>query len=192
MTTRCSPAERIFRLSLLMSSHPALREEGRMTAPYIALLDNDPAALTLLHDLLTGHGYRTLRCRPDDVVSAHALVKRVRPALVILDLWREQREHGWGFLTHLWGDSETAHIPALIVTGAAAVLPMQTAVLRAKRCPVVKKPFDPQDLLSEIAAMLSPSSAERDHSPHLHAVLDADPSVSGRPVPLVAAAGEDV
>jgi len=57
-----------------------------MTAPVIAVLDNDPSFLSLMHELLTDEGYRILRCRPDDVVSAHALVKRVRPALVILDL----------------------------------------------------------------------------------------------------------
>ena len=36
-----------------------------MTAPVIAVLDNDPAILSLMHDLLTEEGYRTLRFPPE-------------------------------------------------------------------------------------------------------------------------------
>lgn len=125
-----------------------------MTAPVIAVLDNDPSFLSLMHDLLTDEGYCTLRCRPDDVLSAHALVKRARPALVILDLWLAERDDGWAFLTHLWGDRETTYIPALIVTGEPVLLPEHATALRAKHCPVVQKPCDLQDLLTAIATIL--------------------------------------
>ncbi|MDQ2784269.1 MAG: response regulator [Chloroflexota bacterium] len=125
-----------------------------MTAPRIALLDNDPAALSLMHELLTNAGYRTLRCRPNDVISAHALVKHAPPALVILDLWVATHDGGWAFLQHLWSDRDTAQIPALIVTGEPVLLPMHAATLHAKRCSVVRKPFDRQDLLTAIATIL--------------------------------------
>ncbi|MDQ2787799.1 MAG: response regulator [Chloroflexota bacterium] len=144
-----------------------------MTAPMIAVLDNDPSFLSLMHALLTDEGYRTLRCRPDDVVSAHALVKRARPALVILDLWLAKREDGWAFLTRLWDDRETARIPALIVTGEPVVLPEHAAVLHAKHCPIVRKPFDWQDLLTAVATIL-----DVPHQPTVTA-FPADPE--GRP-----------
>jgi len=144
-----------------------------MTAPRIALLDNDPSFLSLMHALLIDEGYRTLRCRPGDVMSAHALVKGARPALVILDLWLAKHEDGWAFLTHLWGDSETAQIPALIVTGEPVLLPMHAAVLHARHCPIVKKPFDRQNLLTAIATILAVP-----HQPTVTA-FPADPE--GRP-----------
>ena len=51
-----------------------------MTAPTIAILDNDPSFLSVMHDLLTAAGYRTLRCRPRDVRDVHMLVRRFQPA----------------------------------------------------------------------------------------------------------------
>jgi DNA-binding response OmpR family regulator len=162
-----------------------------MTAPCIALLDNDPSFLTLVHDLLADEGYRTLRCRPKDVLSAHALVKRARPALVILDLWLTERDDGWAFLKHLWGDSETTHIPALIVTGETVLLPLHAALLHAKHCPVMRKPFDLQDLLGAIAAVLGPSPAQGDHGAHPQAIPVADPSVPHPSDYSLVAAGEE-
>jgi len=130
-----------------------------MTTPRIALLDNDPAALSLLHELLTDEGYRTLHCRPDDMVSAHALMKRARPALVILDLWSAKREGGRAFLTHLWGDGETAYIPAIITSGPKEMPPRQDEMLRTTRCQVLGTPFDARELLRAIETVLGPSPA---------------------------------
>ncbi len=144
-----------------------------MTAPRIVLLGNDYAALSPMHEMLTDAGYRTLRCRPDDVISAHALVKRARPALVILDLWLAKREDGWAFLTRLWDDRETARIPALIVTGEPVVLPEHAAVLHARHYLIMKKPFDLPDLLTAIATIL-----DAPRQPTVTAFL-ADPE--GRP-----------
>ncbi len=149
-----------------------------MTAPVIAVLDNDPAFLSLMDELLTDAGYRTLRCRPRDVLDTHALVRRFQPVLVLLDLWLEERDDGWAFLKRLWGDAETTHIPVVIVTGEPDVLPVRAELLRAMRCQVVKKPFDLHDLLDAIAAVLAGSRAHKDHSPHPRAVLAAVPSVA--------------
>ncbi len=162
-----------------------------MTAPRIALLDNDPAFLAQMHTLLTDAGYRTLRCRPCDVVSVHALVKRYQPALVILDRWLAKRNDGWAFLTHLWGDIETTHIPALIVTGEP-VLPVHADVLHALHCQVVKKPFALHYLLDAIAALLGPSPLQRDGGPHQHALPAADAAVPDRRDEPLVAAGEDL
>jgi DNA-binding response OmpR family regulator len=162
-----------------------------MTAPVIALLDNDPALLSLLHELLTDEGYGTLRCGTDDLLSAHALVRRACPVLVILDLWLQERDDGWAFLKRLWGDLETTHIPVVIVTGEPDVLPVRADLLRAMHCAVVKKPFDLQDLLDAIAAVLGPSPMHQDRSPHRHARSSAERSVPGLPNHLLAAAAED-
>jgi CheY-like chemotaxis protein len=98
-----------------------------MTAPMIALLDNDPSFLSILHELLADEGYRTVRCRPDDVLSAHAPLKLMRPALVMLQLWLAERDGGWAFLEHLWGDAETTQIPALVDTAGLPLPPAQAA-----------------------------------------------------------------
>ncbi len=162
-----------------------------MTAPIIAVLDNDPSFLSLMHDVLTDEGYRTLRWQASEWARAYALIRRLQPHLVILDLWMEERDDGWAFLKRLWGDAETTHIPALIVTGEPDSLPVPVDALHAMRCQVVEKPFNLQDLLDAIVAVLGPSPVQWDRGPQLHALPSADPSVTDlSEAPLVAAAGE--
>lgn len=149
-----------------------------MTAPVIAVLDNDSSFLALMHDLLTDEGYRTLRWQASEWARAHALLRRLQPHLVILDLWMEERDDGWAFLKRLWGDVETTHIPALIVTGEPESLPVQADVLHALHCQVVKKPFELQDLLAAIAAVLGPSPVQWDRGARAHAAIVGDPTLN--------------
>jgi DNA-binding response OmpR family regulator len=125
-----------------------------MTALVIAVLDTDPAILSLMHDLLTEEGYAPLLWHASAQPDPHALLRQVQPALVLLDFWIERRDDGWGLLNRLWADTETAHIPAVILTGEQDALPVRAEVLRAMHCAVVRKPFDLQELLDAIAAVL--------------------------------------
>jgi len=117
-----------------------------VTAPMIALLDNDPSFLSLMHDVLTDEGYRTLRWCAGECEDAHALLRRAQPQLIILDLALKQRDDGWNCLTRLWEDRETTRIPAIIVSGRSEDMPMQTDILRAMHCQVMRKPFRLHDL----------------------------------------------
>ncbi len=146
--------------SPLLSSHPVLREEGRMTAPVIMLLSNDDTHLSAMHALLTDEGYRMLRCRPRDVTDAHAVVKRAQADLVILDLWLAKREDGWAFLRRMCADLETMHIPAIIASGQPEMLPQQDALLRTMQCHVLRTPFDGQELLHAVTTMFAPSPVQ--------------------------------
>lgn len=152
-----------------------------MTAPRIVLLDNDPFSLGALHDLLDDAGYRIFRCRPQDVTDAHAVVKRARADLVILDRWLAKREDGWAFLKRLWGDAETTHIPAVMMTAEPASLPVRADVLHALHCQVVRAPCDAEELLGAIVAVLGPSPVQREHGPRLLGLSSADPSVADLP-----------
>ncbi len=158
-----------------------------MTAPLIALLDNDPAFLSKMHDLLTDAGYRTLRCRPDVVVCAHALVTRYRPALIILDRWWRS-DAGWAFLTQLWADPATMHIGVVLVCPQVIAPSLQRDILRATRCRLVGSPLDRDDVLRAIAAVLAPAPMQPDRAPRLHALPAANPAQPDLlDAPLVAA-----
>ncbi len=143
-----------------------------MTAPMIALLDNDPTFLSLMRDVLTEEGYRTLLWHPAEGSDAHALLRREQPHLVVLDLSLERCDDGWDVLRRLWGDFETTQIPAIILSGQPETLPVKTNVLRALHCQVLRKPFrlhdlrdlrDLHDLLTAIERVLgrSPMKAAR-------------------------------
>ncbi len=128
-----------------------------MTAPKIVLLSNDSASLSAMHTLLTSEGYHLLRCRPQDVTDAHAVLKRAQADLVILDLWLAKREDGWAFLARMCADLETMHIPAIIVSGQREMLPKQAELLRTMHCHVMADPSDAHELLRAIVAALGPS-----------------------------------
>jgi CheY-like chemotaxis protein len=162
-----------------------------MTAARIVLLGNDSSSLSTMHALLIEEGYRTLRCRPRDVTDAHAVVKRARPDLVILDLWLAKRADGWAFLRHLCADLETADIPAIIASGQPTPPPGADELLRRMACQVLVKPFDSQELLSAIATALGPSPAARSFGAYVHAASHADPSVAETPDASLAAAAEE-
>ena len=147
--------------SPLVSSHPALRERGPDDAPDIALLDNDPSFLSAMHDLLTTAGYRTLCCRPDDALDAHAVVKRSQPALIILDRWWRRGNAGWEFLKTLWADPQTTHIGVVLIAGEAVAPSLQADLLRATRCQMVCTPVDDREVLCAIEAVLGPAFVAR-------------------------------
>lgn len=135
-----------------------------MTAPTIAILDNDPAILSLIHALLTDEGFASLLRHPSEGADAQALLRQTQPNLVLLDLWLEERDDGWALLEQLWGDMDTALIPVIIVTGESVLSPEHADRLRAMRCPVVRKPFELQDLLTTVATALGPSPPTRAQS----------------------------
>ncbi len=158
-----------------------------MTAPLIALLDNDPTFLAQMHTLLTVEGYRTLRCRPRDVLSVHALVKRRQPALVILDRWWRRRGDGWEFLTDLWADPATMRIGVVLACGQALPPSLQTQILRATRCHLVRNPLDRDELRHAMTAVIGPTPMQRERGPQRPVLASAEPAVLDRvDAPLVA------
>ena len=132
-----------------------------MMAPLIVLLGNDASSLAALHEVSSDAGYRTLRCRPQEVTDARAVLKRADADLAILDLWAARREDGWAFLRRLWADIDTTHLPSIVVTGETEAPPMGADLLRTMHCQVMRKPLDARELLRKIAAALGPSPATR-------------------------------
>lgn len=150
-----------------------------MTAQLIALLDNAPAFLAQMHTLLTDAGYRTLRCRPRDVRSVHALVTRRHPALVILDRWWRQTD-GWGFLTDLWADPATMRIGVVLACGQTSPPSLHTEILRATRCQIVRNPLNRGELLHARKAVVAPTPMQRERGPRRPVLPLAEPAVPGR------------
>ena len=56
-----------------------------MHTPLIAIVDDDDAFLELMADLLGDAGYRAVCCAT--ARDGGVILRRIRPALIILDLW---------------------------------------------------------------------------------------------------------
>jgi CheY-like chemotaxis protein len=121
----------------------------------IALVEDDPDTLALLHDLTTAAGYQTVCCTRG--VEAHPLIHRVQPDLVILDLWLENQEAGGMVLGMLERDPVTQDIPVIVCSGHQHLLEQRALYLQAKGHHVLKKPFTPEQLLAAITEALGQS-----------------------------------
>ncbi len=114
----------------------------------ILIVNDSQEILDVLRDLLEEEGY-------DVVVYSYAIrdldeVKRINPDLIILDFIINEETAGWQMLQKLKLDRETATIPVIVCTAAAGLVRELEGHLKAKGVSVVLKPFDIDDLLTEI------------------------------------------
>jgi CheY-like chemotaxis protein len=120
----------------------------------IAVVEDDPAFLSMVHELLSDEGYLTVLCA--DSEDAYPLIRRRRPDLVLLDLRMEDPEAGWRILLLLRQDQGTAHIPVIMFSAARHFLQLRARVLRHKCCATLEKPFSADDLLWMVRSGLDP------------------------------------
>lgn len=129
-----------------------------MAEPLIAVMNDDTAFLSLMHDLLTGEGYRCLICHESDRV--YPLIKERQPDLVLLDIRMGHPEAGWQTLELLRLDPATTRIPVIVCSADTPFLRTKEQALRDLRCDILEKPFDLDMLLAKIAAVLGAAGGE--------------------------------
>jgi CheY-like chemotaxis protein len=110
----------------------------------VLIIEDHPATLALLTDLLADAGYAVTGT--DSGLGAVALARQVQPCAIILDLGLPYRS-GVALLEDLKADPETATIPVVVVSALTEVLPATRAELAAA---VLPKPFDTPTLLDAI------------------------------------------
>jgi DNA-binding response OmpR family regulator len=115
-----------------------------MKSPDVLVIEDDPQIKELLSEVLTDEGYLvTVR---DSALGAMALVRRLRPAVILLDLGLPYRS-GATLLSTLKDDQETATIPVIIVSGMPDILTDERS--RAAYA-VFPKPFSLMPLLAAV------------------------------------------
>ena len=125
-----------------------------MTSPLIGVVEDDEATREMMGRLLTDAGYRTALWPVGK--DAHLMIRRQQPGLVILDLWLEDRDAGGMVLGLMKLDPATRHIPVLVCSANTHMLHARRARLKDQGYSVLEKPFLPEALLAEIAALLRP------------------------------------
>ena len=112
----------------------------------IAVVDDDHAVAEFLQELLADEGYEPVLW--DRGAGAYELVKRLRPAAVLLDMNMETRDAGLRVAQAICHDPDTAGIPVIIISAEAEFLHKRHAELRALPCRIHPKPVDIPTLLS--------------------------------------------
>ncbi len=130
-----------------------------MTRPMIAVVNDDPAFLELMHELLTDERYATVLLHEGN--SAYEKIRQQRPELVILDLRLEHPEAGWKTLELVRLDPVTTNIPVIVCSADTRALREKEDWLRERDVKILEKPFNLDDLLTMVKdAVGSPAGAD--------------------------------
>jgi DNA-binding response OmpR family regulator len=121
------------------------------TQPLIVVINDDPAFLDLVKDLLEDERFRVEVRRIG--TGAYQFVKDRQPALVILDVKLGDKS-GWDVCQAIVLDPATRQIPVLVCS--AAVDELRTMADRVRRLggDVLRKPFALDALVSKAEALL--------------------------------------
>lgn len=122
-----------------------------VTPPLIMIVNDAPQIRAVFAFLLQSAGYRTAThaCH----AGAHALIKEMQPALLILDIVMEEHDSGWHLLDELRHDLATDELPVLIHSARTDV----AQCMRERTDPwCTLLPFDmrPDSLLTHVQQQL--------------------------------------
>ncbi len=121
----------------------------------IAVVDDDPVFLTLLHDLLAEEGYEPHLFH--DGLKAYPRIHALAPRAIILDVRMESPTAAWRLLARAWDDPVLRHTHIIVCTGNLPSLGDHAVDLEARGCGVLVKPFDVHDLLDLLARLIDRS-----------------------------------
>lgn len=116
----------------------------------ILVVDDDPKIVRLLQSYLTKEGL-TVFTAHDGEAALH-LIRRERPDLIVLDLMLPKRD-GWELTKLMRADAQLAAIPILMVT-ARVEDSDKIMGLELGADDYVTKPFNPQEVVARVRAIL--------------------------------------
>lgn len=115
----------------------------------VIVVNDDPAILGLLDDVLSDEGYHVLTA--EGRRGALELISAAQPCLVILDLRMQRADDGLKVLGDLARLRETRDIPVIICSAEATQRRAEIAAVGHPSCSLLPKPFDLDDLLAAVA-----------------------------------------
>lgn len=122
--------------------------------PRILLIDNDDdALLELYRELVETEGYAVYTC-PHPFVQP-AVIARLRPDVIVLDLVHSGQRPGWLMLTALRGYQDTRTTPVVLCTDAVHEAEAQARTHPDQAAHIIVKPFALVDFLGTLLAALA-------------------------------------
>ncbi len=119
---------------------------------HILVVNDTQEILDLFRDILEEEGFRVSLY--SYAINDLAEIKRIAPDLIILDFIIGGEDTGWQLLQKLKMDRQTMTIPVVVCTAAVRLVQDLEGHLRAKNVCVILKPFDIDDLITQVNASL--------------------------------------
>lgn len=117
-------------------------------AASILVVDDDPAILDIITQVLVAEGYRARGYRT--ARDALAAVRQAPPELILLDLWMPEMD-GWEFRRRQLMLASARHVPVVLLSAGGRLDEHHRALGAAAS---IAKPFDLGDLLTTVATVL--------------------------------------
>jgi DNA-binding response OmpR family regulator len=130
------------------SDTQAAEKAGKMITKPVVVIEDDPATIDLIAEVLDDEGFATLRY-PDWLVSG-TIIADVQPELLILELRHDDPSKGLLLLEELRQCPATRAIPAIVSSTDQCLLQHLAEPLRRLGCVILAKPFDLDEFLSKI------------------------------------------
>lgn len=134
---------------------PAVLANG--VSRHVLVIDDDQGNLELFREVLEEEGYRVSTTSSPDLEAQSILA--FAPDIILLDLRFRDGSDGMAWLTMLKSTTETRHIPVLVCSAAHLQLAAIHDQLAAWGCGIVAKPFELDELLTEIHACLAETAS---------------------------------
>lgn len=140
---------------------PETGTDGART--HILVINDTQEILDLFREILEDEGYR-VSLYSSGFNDIHQIVE-MDPDLVILDLMIGGESQGWQMLQKMKMARETATIPVVVCTAAVSLARDLEGHLRSKNVGLVLKPFDIDDLVTEVRKFLDLASTPTTEAP---------------------------
>jgi DNA-binding response OmpR family regulator len=118
-----------------------------MTRKVAAVVDDDPMFQCLLERLLTRMGWITIKMSTGD--NAHALVQRMRPALLIVNVGATY-DAAWKLLDQVRLNPRLGSTAVVICSADTQVLEEKREAIQGLGWDVLVRPFELDDLFAKI------------------------------------------
>ena len=119
----------------------------------IVVVEDDPDIRSFMQEVLELHGFHPILLASS--LGAQAAIRAAHPDLVITDLEMEERESGMRLLEALRADAATAHVPAILYSGANPYLHANQDAIKRLGAVALRKPFEPEQLIRQIEAIVA-------------------------------------
>lgn len=134
------------------------KHRPRKRGARVLFIDDDPAMLELVRELLTEDGYQVFTHQRWE--DAYQVVKTVQPDVVLLDLRMGPGEMGWRILDLMTLDPATRKIRVILCSGAVSSLEVRQAALLAQfGVRTLTKPFSFETLRDSLQEILAENAA---------------------------------
>lgn len=121
------------------------------TKPLIAVVNQDTLFLELMEGFLEDEGYEAFIEKHANPDESFVSVKNRKPDLVVLDVLLTNPEAGFTIINLMRLDPQTAYIPIIVCSTSSALMRENEQRLREKRCDILLKPFELEELLAMVS-----------------------------------------